>query len=360
MLKEQLASIFSGVDDPRSLRNQKHPFLSLIGISLLGALAGFDSFSGLADFAEAHHDSLKSIFDLPYGSPSHDTFQRFFDGIDPQQFTDHFILFTENLAQAISEIISVDGKTIRNSTENPLHIVSAWCEANQLVLGQVKIPEKSNEITAIPLLLKLLDLSGKIITIDAIGCQREISQQIIDQGGDYVLGLKGNQKTLFEDVVDYFKTTLSGATWSELDKGHGRFEERICHVIDDIHWLQEQHQWPGLRSVARVISKRTIKDKESIEERYYISSLPADAEKICKTARAHWGIENRLHWRLDVVFNEDKCCIRNDNAAENMGIMRKWALNILNAAKGKSSIKSLQRKASMSFNFMLSLLKGTL
>lgn len=219
-----------------------------------------------------------------------------------------------------------------------MHIVSAWCQANQLTLAQEKVDDKSNEITAIPKLLKLLDLHHRIVTIDAMGTQREISQQIINQGGDYVLSVKGNQPTLFEDIKLYFedpehcKACLS---FAEYDKGHGRIESRIAYVTADIAWLQEHHQWPGLRSIGRVIATVLRKGKETTERRFYITSREAHAEELNKTVRAHWSIENQLHWRLDVVFNEDGACVRNDNAAENRDILRKWALNILQKAKTK-------------------------
>lgn len=360
MLEEKLRVIFGNIEDKRSWRNQRHPFLSLLGIALLGALAGIDSFSGLGDFAEAHEENLRKLFDLPNGVPSHDTFQRLFDAINPDQFAKQFSLFTKALADAVAGIIAIDGKTIRNSgTNKALHIVSAWCEANELVLGQIKVEQKSNEIPAIPLLLELLDISGRIITIDAMGCQREIAAQIIKQDGDYVLGLKGNQSALYDDVATYFEGEKEYPCWKEYDKGHGRLEERVCYATDDIDWLIKEHNWPGLKSIAKVVSKRVVKEKESVETRYYISSLAADPEKICKAARSHWGVENKLHWRLDVVFNEDKCCIRDDNAAENMDIMRKWALNIISKYKGKSSMKSVQRKVAMSFAFMKDLLLKT-
>jgi len=359
MLKDGLTQVFDGITDQRSSRNQKHPFISLLGISLLGALSGIDSFSGLGDYAEMHFGGLSKIFDLPHGAPSHDTFQRLFDAIEPSQFHDCFFKFTQQLSRVFEGVIAVDGKTVRNSGPNPLHIVNAWCEANQLVLAQMCVEDKSNEITAIPLLLKLLDLHNRVVTIDAMGCQRKISAQIIEQGGDYLLNLKGNQGRLHDDVGSYFteRNKQSCPSWEEFDKGHGRLEHRKCYVIDTIDWLCEAHQWPGLKSIAMVESERTIKDKVEKDVRYYISSLSADPEKICKAARAHWAVENKCHWRLDVVFNEDKACISNDNAAENMSIMRKWALNILNQKKGKSSLKSLQRKACMSLKFASTLIK---
>jgi len=365
----QINNIFQKISDPRLQDHIEYSLESILGITLLGGLAGIDSFNGLADFADAHYESLKQYFDLPDKSPSHDTFQRILSSVNPEEFHNSFFEFTERLAVIKQGIISIDGKTIRNSgkNNNPLHIVSAWCNSNSLVLGQKKIFEKSNEITAIPELLKLLDLNDRIITIDAMGCQRAICEQIIKQNGDYLIAVKGNQKTLFEGIKKHFddKAKLEQddvSSWVEHSRGHGRIEERKSFAIDNIESLPNHNLWPGLASIGMIISTRNIikTNKSSSETRYYISSLPADAEKFCKTARSHWGIENKLHWRLDVVFNEDKACIQNENSAENMDIIRKWALNILHKAKTKpdQSIKSLQRKASMSFKHLAAILKG--
>lgn len=217
---------------------------------------------------------------------------------------------------------------------------------------------KSNEITAIPELLKLLDLKSKIVTIDAMGAQRAICRQIIDQEGEYLISLKGNQGTLHQDVIEYFKDEElrdKCHSFVEYDKGHGRIEERRAFVTANIAWLQQLHDWPGLKSLGMVIATVQKQGKTSTETRYYISSLEPDAEKFNKAARSHWSIENKLHWRLDVLFNEDKCCIRNDNAAENMNILRKWALNIIQKAKDKpdQSLKSVMRKNSMSFKYLI-------
>ena len=358
-MQDQLNAIFKEVDDPRSYRNQKHPFISLIGVSLLGVISGIDSFSGFADYAEAHLEGLKRYFDFPNGAPSHDTFQRLWDTIDPVKFCNSFHEFTKTIQILTEGIISIDGKTIRNSGDNPLHIVSAWCTSNDLVLAQEKVDSKSNEITAIPKLLDLLDLKSKLITIDAMGCQRKICSQIAEQGGDYLISLKGNQGTLHEDIKLWFtdkELIKQCSSWEENDKGHGRIEQRTAYVTDDINWLQERHKWPYLKSIGVVVSKVIKANKETQEMRFYVSSMEASAEKLCKAARAHWGIENKLHWRLDVVFNEDGCCITNDNAAENMDILRKWALNILHKAKTKpsQSIKSVQRKSAMSFTYLIS------
>lgn len=360
-MEQNLSSYFSNVEDPRGVRNRKHMFITLVGTTLLAYLSGIDSYSGIADFTEAHYDELKKYFVFEHGTASHDTYQRLWDAINPEQFLEAFMLFTESLLvlKGGEGIISIDGKTIRNSgKDKALHIVSAWCEANQLVLAQERVDNKSNEIKAIPKLLKLLDIKSRIITIDAMGAQRAICDQIIGQEGDYVISLKGNQGTLHRDIKEYFQDRdceEECSSFTEADKGHGRLEERIAWVTDKIDWLQKEHKWPGLKSIGVVRSKVCKGKKTTSEERYYISSLPADAERLNKAARAHWGIENKLHWRLDVVFNEDKSCIRNDNAAENSDILRKWALNITHKAKDKpdQSLKSVMRKNSMSFKHLL-------
>lgn len=357
-MKETL-KYFEEIDDPRSIRNQKHPLMTLIGTTLLASLGGIDSFSGFADFTEAHFDKLQEYFDFPNGSPSHDTYQRLWDAINPSQFYDSFQLFTASLAKVTSTFINLDGKTIRHSgDEKALHIVSAWCNANQLTLAQEKTDSKSNEITALPKLIKLLDLHGSIVTIDAMGAQRKICDQIVSQGGDYVISLKGNQGTLHQDVVEYFKdpTVLAESLYSEEnDKGHGRIEQRVAYSFDNIKFLQEKHAWPGLKSIALINSVVEKKGRIYKEQRFYISSLDANAKLLNQAARAHWGIENQLHWRLDVVFNEDGACIRNDNAAENIDILRKWGLNVLQKCKEKptQSIKSLMRKNAMSFKYLI-------
>jgi predicted transposase YbfD/YdcC len=357
---------FSKIEDPRSVRNQRHNFMTLIGTTFLAALSGIDSFSGIQDFVEAHFDELQHLFDLSKGIPSHDTYQRLWGSIAPAQFLEAFHEFTQSLKEVVSDIINIDGKTIRNSGQDKaIHIVSAWCKANQLVLAQEKVDTKSNEITAIPKLLKLLDLKDRIVTIDAMGCQREICKQIVDQEGDYVISLKGNQVTLHDDIAKYFTDSanmIDVSTHEENDKGHGRIEQRTAFVTDQIDWLQDSHKWPGLKTIGMVRSKVTKGEKEREETRFYISSLGEDARKLNEAARSHWGIENQLHWRLDVVFNEDKGCIRNDNAAENMDIMRKWALNILHKAKSKpdQSIKSVMRKNAMSIKYLIHAVKKIL
>jgi len=351
------------LDDPRSNRNQRHSFVTLVSTSFLCVLSGIDSFSGMQDFVECHFDELIEYFDFPGNIPSHDTYRRLWGAIDPQQFLWVFQDFIEILKQSIVGIVNIDGKTIRNSGKlKPLHIVSAWCKENQLVLAQEKVDQKSNEITAIPKLLKLLDLRGCTVTIDAIGAQRDICEQITQQGGEYVIALKGNQGTLHEDIQEFFGDTmlLEACLMDEdNDKQSGRVEQRVAYSTTQIDWLQETHKWPGLKSIGMVRKSTIRKGKEVNEARFYISSLEADAAKLNKITRSHWSIENQLHWRLDVIFNEDKACIRNENAAENLNIMRKWALSILQRAKDKPhrSLKSVMRKNCMSLKHLINSVK---
>lgn len=356
-MKETLAPYFESLDDPRSPRNQRHPLLTLIGTSLLAVLSGIDSFSGIQDFVEMHLEHLTSHFEFPCGVPSHDTYQRLWDALSPTQFKACFSAFVSSLDGVASDVISLDGKTIRNSgKEKAIHIVSAWCHANKLVFAQEKVEGKSNEITAIPKVLELLDLENKVITLDAMGAQRGICAQIIEDGGDYVISLKGNQGTLHEDVKLYLQDPGNHEQINETnDKGHGRLERRVAVVAQDIAWLQEEHHWPGLCSIGCITATVWRKGRETRETRYYISSLPLDAGRLNEVARQHWSIENQLHWVLDVVFNEDKACIRNDNAAENTDLLRKWAMAILRQAKTKpdQSIKSVMRKNMMSFKHLV-------
>ena len=304
-----------------------------------------------------HMDQLKKYFDFPQGVASHDTQQRLWDALSPKQFKVSFSEFITSLEKISSDVISIDGKTIRNSgKESALHIVSAWCHQNQLVFGQEKVNSKSNEITAIPKVLDLLDLENKVITIDAMGAQREICQKIVGAKGDYVISLKGNQRTLHNDVKLYLSDPKNHETINENnEKGHGRLEQRIAIVAHDVAWLNELHDWPGLNGIGQITATVWKKGKETKETRYYISSLALDASRLNEIARKHWSIENQLHWSLDVLFNEDKACIRNDNAAEK-DILCKWAMAVLVKAKSKpdQTIKSVMRKNAMSIKHLAS------
>jgi len=322
-MNPNIKNLFANIPDPRIDRTKKHPLESVLYIVLCGTMAGIDSWIGYQDYAEEHEDILKQFVDLPHGPPSHDTFARVVSALDVEAFAASFESFTQSLVDQVKGVIALDGKTMRGSFNRqkdvkPRHIVSAWAEGCRLVLGQEKVDEKSNEITAIPLLLEKLDVSGNIITLDAMGCQRSICEDIVDRGGDYVISLKGNQGTLHEDVRVFFEKEKVNVdqTWQEVDKGHGRVEQRTCHVSDAIEWLQERHSWPGLKSIAAVYSCRETHKGKQEDVRYYITSLPGEAERIARAARSHWGIENSLHWVLDVTMNEDSSRIHKDNAPE--------------------------------------------
>jgi len=289
--------------------------------------------------------------------PEHDTFNRLFEALDPTEFNEWFQQFSKmifdyleknNQEKSTDNHIALDGKTIRNSgLEKPFHILHAWSVTHRLLLMQETVDQKTNEITAMPVLLKLLDLKDAVVTIDAMGAQRDICELIIEKEGNYIIGLKENQPSLYEDVLDHFKMLdgISYVSFSHCDKGHGRFEKRTCYAIDDLAWLQKEHNWPGLKSIVAVKSYVEQKKKKTEFIRYYISSLPADAERLLALIRQHWSVEDQLHWVLDCSWNEDGSCIRMENAAVNMSTGRKIALNILGTVKDdKTSFKSMQRR----------------
>jgi predicted transposase YbfD/YdcC len=304
------------------------------------------------DFGLAKEPFLKKYLPFENGIPSDDTYRRFFRAIDPKNFQSKFIEWVESLGVIDKNIIAIDGKTSRRSFDNdkkPLHLISAFASEARIVLAQKKVNTKTNEITEIPELLSWLDLKGSIVTIDAMGCQKQIANQIIEQGGNYLLSLKGNQGQLCDDVSTYFedkniaknKTVKSFQT---IEKGHGRIETRHCFVTEDIHWLESLKNWKGLKSIIMIESTIEEKGIKTTETRFYISSLEADPKKTLSTIRSHWGIENGLHWILDMSFGEDQNRIRKGNAPENMAVMRHCALNMLQKYKGKrQSIKGLRK-----------------
>jgi predicted transposase YbfD/YdcC len=357
--QSKIKFLFKNIPDLRIDRTRFHPLESILYIVLCGTMAGIDSWIGYADYAEAHQDELAKVIDLSAGIPSHDTIGRVISLLDVESFAHNFKKFASHLVQQSKGIIAIDGKTMRgshNQKENlsAKHIVSAWSDCCKTVLGQIKTHEISNEITAIPELLDKLDIEGQTITIDAMGCQRDICKKIIAKGGDYVISLKGNQGNLHSDIKEYFEDSSLPISneWEEFDKGHGRIEHRICKTLDDLDWLDKNHGWPGLETVAMVNAIVETKGKTINEVRYYISSLPSDAQKVAKADRSHWEIENKLHWVLDVTWNEDKSSIRKDNAPEIVNMMRKWALNIINQQKGSLSVKRMTNKIAMSSKFL--------
>lgn len=359
---------FEHIEDPRIDRKKLHKLIDIIVIAICGVISGADSFDEIEIFGNAHIDWLKRFLELPNGIPSHDTFERVFRRLNPQEFKDAFLSWTKQLCGVFEGVIAIDGQTHRGARnagqkKSPLHVVSAFASDLRLVLAQMKVDEKSNEITAIPKLLKLLDIKGCIVTIDAMGCQQKIAGQIIDQDADYALGLKGNQGSTLESVKEHFSIVSKEkcVTFSDVDKGHGRIETRE-HFVSDASAVFDLKDWPGLKSVIKVVSTREFQDKTTTEERFYISSLESTAvETISHSIRAHWGIENSLHYVLDVTFGQDKSRIRKDHSGENFGLVRHFAMNMLRnapvARRGNKSLKLKRKRAAMDIEYLETILK---
>jgi predicted transposase YbfD/YdcC len=367
-----IAHHFAHLTDPRLDRSRLHELLDIIAIAICAVVAGAESWDDIEDFGNVKHDWLKTFLDLPNGIPSHDTFRRVFERLDPDQFQRGFLGWVEALHEATErQVIAIDGKTLRRSFDrakgkSALHMVHAWATANHLLLGQVAVDQKSNEITAIPVLLKTLAISGAIVTIDAMGCQKEIARTIRQRKADYLLALKGNHEHLFERVVTFFDGACAhgrkgqGIRYHrEWSKGHGRDECRRCWATSDLSWLEGREEWADLRSVVLIESERFIGESLSVEERYYLSSLPADAKLLNQAARAHWAVENSLHWVLDVTFHEDASRIKKENAPENFGLLRRLALCLLKKeATSKRSIRGRRLRASWDDGYLLQVMCG--
>ncbi len=353
---------FADLQDPRTGNATRHLLLEVLVIALCAMLCGAEGCVDMAAFGKAKESFLKRFLTLPHGIPSHDTFSRIFRFLDPEQFGQCFQAFVRRFAELHQGVIAVDGKTLRRSFDrasagSPLHMVSAWGGEQRLVLGQIAVDEKSNEITAVPKLLAMLSLDGCIVTADALNCQRHTAEGIIDQGGDYVLASKGNQETLFDDVKTFLddpQATVSAAT--EVDAGHGRIEHRTAAVSTDIAWLQEHHGWPGLKAIGKVTASREANGKTTRQSRYYLLSTPLSAERFNSVVREHWGIENRLHWVLDVVMNEDQARNRKDNGPNNLAVLRHMALNIIKADTSKGSNRGKFKRAGWNDDFLAKLL----
>ncbi len=376
-LKPQITIIshFSKIHDQRVERRKLHKLIDIITITICAVICGAETWEDIAMFGESKYKWFKQFLDLTNGIPSHHTFSRVIAQIEPEQFQKSFVTWIQSISKlSDQEIIAIDGKTLRgsyNTTKEKekaaIHMVSAWATANHLVLGQVKVNEKSNEITAIPELLRLLYLKGCIITIDAMGCQRDIVKQITDQGGDYVISLKLNQKSLHEKVEELFqsavKTKFQGFEHSEIrvdGKGHGRQEIRQYVMLSNIQSLiDSDDKWSNLHSVGMVNSWRTENEITTLETRYFISSLSNNSELLAQCIRSHWGIENKLHWVLDVQFNEDNSRIRNGNAPENLATIRHIALNLLNQEETvKAGVKRKRNKAGWDNEYLEKVLAG--
>ena len=371
-MAESILQQFKGLQDPRGPGGRRHSLAAMLTIAICAVICGAQGWTDVEEFGISRRAWFKTFLDLPHGIASHDTFGRVFAALKPAAFERCFRRWVKSLVKASQgRLIAVDGKTLRRSFDqaagkSAIHMISAFASANRLVFGQIKTAAKSNEITAIPKLLKLLNLQGSLVTIDAMGCQRAIAQEIIKQEADYVLALKENQgmlhakvKTLLDEAIAQKFKGLSGDSHKETCKGHGRIEVRTCWCTGEVYWLKEIGQWPGLKSVLAVESRRTTGGKVALERRYFISSLDGDnAQKLAEAVRGHWGVENPLHWVLDVTFNEDQSRVRMGYAAENLSRLRRIALNMLQReTSGNRSIRLKRLKAGWDHDYLLQILQ---
>jgi len=355
---------FAALTDPRVERNREHLLEEILLIAIAAVLSGAESWNDIADYGADKLDWLKSFLLLPSGIPSHDTFNRVFAALDPEEMEKGFADWVSSIAKLTAgEVVAIDGKTLCGTRETGkkqlVHMVSAWASANNLVLGQRKVDEKSNEITAIPKLLQALELAGTVVTIDAMGCQRNIAHKIIEKKADYVLAVKENQGLLLEQLRDSFLLLECNAVAEEIDCGHGRVEQRKCSVIADLSLIEKAAEWASLQGLVRIESERYHKVSGKIEReiRYYITSLRTDAARLNKVIRQHWGIENKLHWVLDVGFGEDLDRKRAGHAAQNFSLLNKIALNLLKQETTfKRGIRSKRLKAARNHPYLLKLL----
>lgn len=355
-----MISFFDSLTDPRLERTKLHSLKDIIGITICAVLSGCDDWEEIEMYGRGKQEWLKQFLELANGIPSHDTFNRVFSLLSAEELRDCFVDWVQSIA-SITEgrVVSIDGKRMCNSgtggKKGFIHLVSAWCNANSMVMGQVKTDEKSNEITAIPELLKLLVLEGAIVTIDAMGCQQQIAEKIVEQKADYVLAVKQNQGHLLDDIKEAFKQSPDAVCHSSVEKSHGRIEKRTCNVITDIDWICKSENWAKLQSIICIESQRTIMSTGEVqsETRYYISSLLSNAENFLSITRQHWGIENKLHWILDVIFKEDLSTKQAGNAAENFSIITKIALNLLkNNTSKRLSIKKKRLLCALDNDFL--------
>lgn len=361
---------FSTLKDPRIQLKTRHRLIDIIVITICAVICGADDWVDVADYGRAKKQWLKKFLKLPHGIPSHDTFGRVFSLLNPVEFENCFLAWIHEVFKITgSQIVAIDGKTVRRSydrTSNKaaIHMVGAWAVKNRMCLGQVKTEDKSNEIKAIPELLRLLDLHGCIVTIDAMGCQKEIVRKIVDQGANYVLALKGNQSALHDDVRLFFEYArerqfrdLNHDFYETTDGDHGRVEVRRYYTVSDLDWLEHKAKWKNLQLIGMVESERHVGEKITQEARYFISSLPNDAKGFAEAVRGHWAIENGLHWVLDIAFREDESRVRDRNAATNFAGMRRFAVSLCKQdTASKVGIKVKRKRAGWDNDYLLTLL----
>ena len=359
---------FNDLPDYRQPGKVEYPLPEVLLLILLAVLAGAETFTDIARFGEKKLELLRRFRPFKNGTPAHDHLGDIFATLDPKAFHRCFVAWVAARTHTPVELISLDGKTSRRSAQTKaskeaIHMVSAFAARQRIVLGQVKVNEKSNEIVAIPALLDMMSIEGAVVTIDAMGCQRNIARKIIDKKADYILALKGNQTKLREDVeifvdeqkpLQYKDATIS--THETTDADHGRVETRKYTVLHDVEWLQKRHEWPGLKGVVVVESKREIAGKITNETRFYITSLSLKAEAVGPMVRAHWAIENSLHWVMDMVFRDDECRIRTSHAPTNFATCRHIAYNLYRKAPGKDSIRLRRKTAGWDDEYLASLI----
>jgi len=369
MARPQWLAFFDEVPEPRVERTRRHLLSDIIGIALIGAICHCQGWEDMQEFVEEGPAAVRELLELPHGVPSADTLRRVLGALDAKAFGACLIEWSRQLSvSSAGRLVSIDGKTVRGASS--LHLVNAWVSDNSLVLGQLATDVKSNEITAIPELIKLLDIRDAVVSIDAMGCQKDIAKTICDAGGDYLFGLKKNHPTLHQEVLSAFDEgrcqalkALPESYFSESDKGHGRVEERRVWVESNVDWLARSDKWPRLSSLILVESTRTIGEKTSCERRAYISSHKGSAARFAALIRGHWHVENKLHWVLDVTFGEDRARVTHRNAAENLALLRKVALNLLKRAPvmGKmGSIAAKIRRAGRRTDYLVTVLTGGL
>ncbi|MBX7243792.1 MAG: ISAs1 family transposase [Bacteroidia bacterium] len=360
-----LASSFSELSDFRIERSKLHDLKDILFICICGSICGEDDYVGIWMWACDNEAWLRRHLELKNGIPSHDTLMRVFRHLDYEEFSKCFVDFTSRLCELTSgEVVSIDGKCLCGSEDRRLgkkgiYMVGAWAEQNELLLGQVKVDEKSNEITAIPKLLDLLCIQGCTITIDAMGCQKEIAKAIVEKEANYVLAVKQNQKNLHEQIMRSFHSEKAGDSFTTTEKNHGRIEVRTCEVITDLKWIEEKMDWANLNSIVKVTASRTIvsENKQSEEVRYFICNQAFSAQKMLHAVRSHWGIENKLHWSLDVTFNEDNNRNRKDFAPANFSFVQRIALNLLKKETSKISLKHKRNRANRNNEFLQKILR---
>lgn len=375
-IQQKWVEHFDNLEDPRSKKGVLHPLMSIVMIAMLATISGAKGWEDIEIYGVSKECWLSSFLKLPFGIPTADTYRRIFEKIEPSALEQSFNSWLSSVVEDLdAQVIPIDGKTVRgsydrNNKKSALHLVSAWASENRLFLGQVKVESKTNEIKAIPILLELLDIAGCIITIDAMGTQTRIAHQIKNQGADYILALKANHPTLYQEVEQWFReaqtSDFQGIEYTHdvrVESGHHRREKRevTAVALNQMGSLYKQAQWVGLQTIVRVVRTRHLWNKTEREVMFYLSSLPPDVQRLGKAIRQHWSIENQLHWVLDVTFGEDSCRIRTGNAPENIALLKRWSINLLNQETSfKKSTRQKARRASMDSNYLLKVLSSSI